>query len=152
MNNFQREGSPSNTYVGKKFEALALDYFLALGWEAKENHSLLIGFDKIKKAHRFDIGGIDANGNKFVVECKSHKWTTGENMPSAKMTVWNEAMLYFSLLPDDIRKIFFVLRDLSIKRNITLAEYYLKTYRHLIPAGVEILEYDTITNIVNTIL
>lgn len=64
------------------------------------------------------------------------------------MTVWNEVMLYFSLVPKDIRKILFVLRDISAKRNITLAEYYIKTYRHLIPDGVEILEYDTTTNTV----
>ncbi|MEX1307832.1 MAG: hypothetical protein AB1Z19_04820 [Eubacteriales bacterium] len=66
MNNFQREGSPSNTYVGEKFEALALNYFLSLGWDAKKSLSLFIGFDKEKKAHRFDIGGIDAQGKNSL--------------------------------------------------------------------------------------
>ncbi len=68
----------------------------------------------------------------MIIECKSHKWTSGNNVPSAKMTVWNEAMLYFSLAPESTRKILFVLRDYS-KRNETLAEYYKRLNEHLIP-------------------
>jgi hypothetical protein len=58
------------------------------------------------------------------------------------MTCWNEAMYYFCAAPIEYRKIFFVLKDLSKKRGVTLAEYYLRTYAHLIPAGVELWEYD----------
>lgn len=36
----------------------------------------------------------------------------------------------------------FVARDYSQKRKETLAEYYIRTYRHLIPQGVEFWEYD----------
>lgn len=46
---------------------------------------------KIKKKHSFDLGCKD----KKIVECKSHKWTSGGNIPSAKLNVWNEAMYYF---------------------------------------------------------
>ena len=84
---------------------------------------------------------LDPRRKKIVVECKSHKWTEGANVPSAKMTVWNEAMYYFHLVPNDYRKIFFCLKDYSEKRGLTLAEYYIKTYKHLIPPGVEIWEY-----------
>ena len=35
-----------------------------------------------------------------------------------------------------------VLRDLSEKRDETLAAYYVRSYGHLIPKDVEILEYD----------
>jgi hypothetical protein len=62
-------------------------------------------------------------------------------MPSAKMTVWNEAMYYFHLAPNIYRKILFVLKH--SRRDISLASYYLKTYGHLIPTGVEVWEYDT---------
>ncbi len=83
----------------------------------------------------FDLGNLT---QKIIVECKSHKWTTGENIPSAKLTVWNEAMYYFVAAPKGFRKIMFVLRDYSSKRNKTLAEYYVQTYSHLIPKDVEL--------------
>jgi len=49
------------------------------------------------------------------------------------------------LAPDDYRKTLFVLRDYSPKRKETLAEYYLRTYDHLVPSGVEFWEYDEAT-------
>ena len=79
--------------------------------------------------------------SKSLVECKSHRWTAGDNIPSAKITVWNEAMYYFHLAPQRFRKVF-VLRDFSEKRGETLATYYARNYGHLIPSDVEILEYD----------
>ena len=51
-------------------------------------------------------------------------------------------MYYFLLVPTDYRKIFFVLHDFSKKRGETLAEYYLRTYAHLIPDNVEFWEYN----------
>ena len=49
-------------------------------------------------------------------------------MPSAKMTVWNEAMYYFHVAPAIYRKIFFVLKH--SRREQSLASYYLKTHGH----------------------
>lgn len=60
-------------------------------------------------------------------------------MPSAKLTVWNEAMYYFALTPRRFRKIFFVLKDL--RRTESLAEYYVRLQSHLIPDDVEVWEY-----------
>jgi len=60
-------------------------------------------------------------------------------MPSAKITVWNEAMYYFHLAPTSFRKIFFVLKN--VRRQESWAEYYLRLYRHLIPDDVEVWEY-----------
>ena len=59
------------------------------------------------------------------------------------MTIWNEAMYYFLISPKNYKKIFFILRDFSEKRKITLAEYYIKTYKHLIPEDIEFWEYDS---------
>ncbi len=53
-------------------------------------------------------------------------------------------MYYFLLAPAEYRKVFYILRDYSVKRQETLGEYYLRTYKHLIPDDVEILEYDEI--------
>ncbi len=103
---------------------------------------VLVGVGTIKKEHAFDLG---CERQKVIVECKSHRWTSGDNVPSAKMTVWNEAMFYFYVAPEDYRKIMFVLKDRSDKRNETLAEYYLRTYNHLVPSDVEFWEYDEST-------
>jgi hypothetical protein len=65
-------------------------------------------------------------------------------MPSAKMTVWNEAMYYFHVAPASYRKIFFVLKH--FRKEQSLAAYYLKTHGHLVPAGVELWEYDLETS------
>lgn len=54
-------------------------------------------------------------------------------------------MFYFYVTPEDYRKIMFVLKDRSDKRNETLAEYYLRTYNHLVPSDVEFWEYDEST-------
>lgn len=139
INNFQREGEKSNSDAGRKFELLAQQYFSTQGIKLKLNHKVDIGIEGLKpKSHAFDLGCDD---QKNLVECKSHRWTTRNNVPGAKMTVWNEAMYYFHLTPQDYRKIMFVLRDCN-GQGKSLASYYLDTYKHLIPSGVELWEYD----------
>jgi hypothetical protein len=51
-------------------------------------------------------------------------------------------MYYFLAAPAEYKKVMFVLRDVSESRSETLLQYYLKTYSHLIPPGVEFWEYD----------
>lgn len=143
MNNFQREGAISNAHVGREFEQTTKDYFASTGLLLQNNIALPVGIDSNKKNHSFDLGNTE---EKVIVECKSHRWTKGDNVPSAKMTVWNEAMYYFLLAPEEYRKIFFVLKDYSHKHNETLAQYYVRTYNHLIPVGVEIWEFNTDLN------
>jgi len=141
MNNFQRIGSVSNSHVGQDFEKIAKEALAQQGLIVVPKFSLKVGIGNKMKEHAFDLG---ATSPKIIVECKSHKWTSGGNVPSAKMTVWNEAMYYFAVAPKDYRKLFFVLRDYSTKRGVTLAKYYIKTYEHLIPEKVEIWEYDEV--------
>ena len=91
-----------------------------------------------KKSHSFDLGN---NGEKVLVSPKAHRWTEGGNVPSAKLTVWNEAMYFFyasTWLPQNSGGI----ARLSTRRNETLGEYYIRTYSHLIPMDVEVWEYD----------
>lgn len=140
VNNFQRVGSVSNAHVGRAFETEAQRYFQGeRGISLRKDYPVKVGAPgRDKKEKKFDLGSDDP---PVLVECKSHRWTTGGNVPSAKMTVWNEAMYYFSLAPARYERILFVLRDYSEKHGESLAEYYRRTHGHLIPDGVEILEY-----------
>jgi len=137
---FQRKGSESNSKVGKDFEMNVKACFEKneKGLILNHNVSLPIGING-KKTHNFDLGNLE---KRVIVECKSHKWTEGGNVPSAKMTTWNQAMYFFYAAPRRYRKIFMVLRDRSDKNGETLAEYYLRTNSHLIPNDVEIWECD----------
>ncbi len=139
MSNFQREGAISNAHAGRDFEVLARRVLAEQGIQTQPDFSVPVGVSSQKKQHKFDLG---SSSPKIIVECKSHKWTKGNNVPSAKMTVWNEAMYYFALAPEGFRKIFFVLKDRRTSNGETLAEYYCRTYQHLIPKDVEIWEYD----------
>ncbi len=138
-NNFQREGSISNAHVGKEFEITAEKVFATKGIVVSKNFEVEVGVSNKKKPHMFDLG---ADNPPVLVECKSHRWTSGDNVPSAKLTVWNEAMYYFACSPNNYRKILFVLHDKRVRNGETLAQYYVRTYAHLIPEDVEIWEYN----------
>jgi hypothetical protein len=140
-NNFQRIGSLSNAHAGNDFESIARSFFNEQGIQLTKNFAAAVGVDAQKKMHRFDLG---SENPPVLVECKSHTWTQGGNMPSAKMTVWNEAMYYFHLAPSTYRKVFFVLKH--SRREVSLASHYLKTHGHMVPRGVEVWEYDMASN------
>ena len=135
---FQRKGAESNTRVGRDFEAGAQAFFAQQGISLERSVKIPIGVNG-RKLHGFDLGDLR---RRVIVECKSHTWTEGGNVPSAKMTTWNQAMYFFYAAPQGFRKILFVLRDFSEKRGETLAEYYLRTNIHLIPEDVELWEFD----------
>jgi hypothetical protein len=143
MNNFRRVGAAHNAGVGRLFEEAARNFFLSReGILLVPNFPVDVGVSDRKKKHRFDLGSA---GPPVLVECKSHTWTQTGNMPSAKMTVWNEAMYYFHIAPPKFRKIMFVLKN--DRRGLSLASYYLHTHGHMIPDGVEVWEFDAGTAI-----
>ncbi len=135
---FQRKGTESNTQAGRDFEVKVQVFFAQQGLHLSPSIAVEIGING-RKSHNFDLGDEE---KKVVVECKAHTWTEGGNVPSAKMTAWNQAMFFFHAAPSGYRKILFVLRDFSQKRNETLGEYYIRTNPHLIPKDVEVWEYD----------
>ena len=139
MKEFQRKGSISNAHVGRDFVELAKKFFEQEGITLGMEYGLPIGVGQHKKKHCYDLGCSD---KRIIIECKSHKWTESDKVPSAKMTVWNQEMFYFLLAPKEYRKIFFILKDFSRKRKETLGQYYIRTYDHLIPYDVEFWEYD----------
>jgi hypothetical protein len=126
-----------NPWKGSQFEKLALDFFRRLGLHLQRRFTVDVGIGLLKKPHKFDLGSATP---PVLVECKRHTWTEGGNAPSAKLTVWNEAMYYFTAAPPKFRKILFVLK--SVRNGETLAQHYIKRYKHLIPYGVELWEYD----------
>jgi len=66
------------------------------------------------------------------VEAKNYSWTETGNMPSAKMGFVNEAVFYLSFLPDSIQRFVIMRKDVRPASGETLAEYYFRTYRHLL--------------------
>lgn len=134
----QRLGSVSNAHVGSDFENVARQYFARNDIVLTPAYPVEIGLTR-KKIHYFDLGSSAA---RVLVECKSHKWTAGGRVPSAKMTVWNEAMFYFLLAPPEYRKILFVLHDRRDKGGELLLAYYKRTHGHMIPDNVEFIEWD----------
>ena len=138
----QRVGSISNAHVGAALEQVALEYFESIGLSLFLNHKVSVGLHSTKE-HAFDLGSEDP---KILVECKSHKWTKGGKVPSAKMTTWNEAMYYFHLAPEGYRKIFFVLHHRRNEDGESLVSYYHRIYSHFIPEDVEFVEWDEANN------
>ena len=130
-----------NPRVGKAFQIAVKDWF-----EKEYNTSfvleekILIG--KPSKLHSFDIA--DEN-KKTVIECKCYTWTEAGNVPSAKMGFVNEAAFYLSFLPDSTEKIIVMLCARYTKRSETIAEYYFRTYRHLL-GNIKIYEFDNHTH------
>jgi len=152
MTNHQRKGVISNAHAGREFEETAQQYFAEqYGYALTANFPIELGVTGAAKpkSHRFDLGSVD---KKILVECKSHNWTETGNMPSAKLTVWNEAMFYFLLAPAEFKKYMFVLKSTHPKQgNKTLAQYYVEKHGHLVPPDVIIIEYDPQTSTANTI-
>ena len=79
--------------------------------------------------HAFNLANEDKS---IVIECKNYTWTKAGNVPSAKVSTINEAVLYFSFLDAIVRKIMCIKGSVHPKRQETLAEYYVRTYGHLL--------------------
>ena len=139
MSSFQRDGSISNSQIGRAFEKRVQKFLAERGVRLELNHKVSCGLDRVRKNHAFDLG---SESPKVIVECKSQTWTAGGNVPSAKMKNWAEAMFYFHMAPPNYRKIFFVERSVRAGRNETLLGYFLRTRTHMIPADVEFWELD----------
>ncbi len=142
MNNFQRDGATSNFHVGRAFEERAQKALFAnRGLRLHPKHKVSCGLGVEKKDHSFDLG---SENPKVIVECKSHTWTSGGNVPSAKLKNWAEAMFYFHMAPEEYRKIFLVEKSMRPGRNESLLTYFIRTQVHMIPLDVECWELDSI--------
>ena len=126
-----------NPINGAIFQKQVLEWF-------REHHKISFSLEKKipignpPKDHKFDIV---ADNDTIAIECKRYTWTETGNVPSAKMGFTNEASFYLSFLPDSYKKIIVMLRSYHPKRNESLAEYYYRTYRHLL-GNIQIAEFD----------
>ncbi len=100
------------------------------------NYPIAIG--NPPKDHRFDLVSSDL---RLVGECKNYTWIESGNVPSAKIGFINEAVFYLSLLPKDTVRFIVMKKDIHPRRKETLAEYYYRTYQHLLE-GVVLFEID----------
>ena len=131
----------SSPAKGVAFELLVKKHFADKGDDAVQldrPFGVLVGFSE-KKEREFDLG---TEHPPILIECKAHSWTRTGKVPMGKLQAWNEAMLYFSRAPNKYRKILCVGRAYNDERNETLGEYYVKTFRHLIPPDVSVMEFD----------
>ena len=129
-----------NMARGLRFEELVGAFLNQnLGLKLEPNFSIPVGLGSSRKVRRFDLGSKDP---LVLVECKAHTFTDSGNVPSAKISTWNEALLYFLGSPAEARKILFVQKPHRQKDRRSLGEYYLDRYNHLIPSDVELWEYE----------
>lgn len=81
-----------------------------------------------------------------MIECKCYTWTNGNNVPSAKISTLNEAVLYMRSLPEGTLKILSMKKDVRTSNSETLASYYCRIYGHLLE-DISIWEIDNDENI-----
>jgi hypothetical protein len=135
-----------NPKVGRAFQELTAK-LLADYYAVDFDTEIPIPIGEPAKLHRFDCVSSD---RKIAVECKCYTWTHTGNIPSAKLAFLNQSVLYALLLPDDVKKVIAIKKAQHPRRAETLAEYYYRTYRHLL-SGITLLEIDTNLNIIKCI-
>lgn len=82
-----------------------------------------------KTDHAFNLAN---ENNSIVIECKNYILTKAGNVPREKISTINEAVLYFSFLDANVRKILCLKKSVHPKRQETFAEYYVRAYGHLL--------------------
>lgn len=120
--------SSSNKKKGDGFRDLAM-LILREELNTTLKPEVKISIGEPKTEHAFDLANEDKS---IVIECKNYTWTTAGNVPSAKVSTINEAVLYFSFLDANVRKILCLKKSVHPKRQETLAEYYVGSYGHML--------------------
>ena len=117
--------SNSNKKKGDVFRDLSIPILeKELNTILKPEVKISIGEPKIE--HAFDL----ANENKsIVIECKNYTWTKAGNVPRAKISTINEAVLYFSFLDANVRKILCLKKSVHPKRQETLCKVLCRNLR-----------------------
>ena len=135
-----------NPQVGREFQELTAE-LLSDYYGISFDTEIAIPIGEPAKLHRFDCVSVDKT---IAVECKCYTWTRTGNVPSAKLAFLNQSVFYASLLPDEVKKVIVIQKAKHCRRTETLAEYYYRTYRHLL-SGITLLEIDTKLNTVRYI-
>ena len=125
-----------NHRKGKEFENKVASALQTL--YKKEFYTQAIPIGNPPKLHKFDLVSDDKS---IVAECKNFSWTETGNIPSAKMAFLNQAVLYLSHISKEAIKIIVLRKDRHPKRKESLAEYYIRTYSHLLEE-ICVMEFD----------
>ena len=126
-----------HTRMGKEFQELVQGIVEKRFKQTFEKEKVVhIGLPP--KGHKFDLVSEDGT---VIIECKRYTWTKGGNVPSAKMAVLDEAILYMRSVPYYATKIITVLEsyDPTGKHKESLAQYFVDKHGHLL-ADIEIWE------------
>ena len=128
-----------NTPRGKEFQEAVCEWFASKP-EYKGSFEMEVGLPigSPEKNHFFDIVNKES---KIVIECKRYTWTETGNVPSAKIRTLNEAVFFMSLLKGSYTKYIVMLKANHPKKKESLAEYYHKTYKHLLGSTI-LAEFD----------
>jgi hypothetical protein len=130
----------SNKEKGDAFKQKVGEYLKKQGIRLTSEYRVDVGLSsKYKKQHAFDLGN-----SEVLIECKYYDWTESDNNPSAKISTLNEAMLYLYTAPTHFKKKVFI-KQTSKKgkrQPETFVEYYVRLYKHFIPDGVEVWEFN----------
>jgi hypothetical protein len=122
---------------GKDFQVLAAELISRhFGVDFGLEGHFLIGSPP--KGHKFDLV---SRKRDIVGETKNITWTVTGNSPSAKLAFVNEAVLYLTLLGTGLKRFIVLPRATHPRKPETLAEYYFRTYRHLL-GGIQVFELD----------
>ena len=106
-----------NPKVGKDFQRKVLSIAQkTFNMPFDEEKVVLVG--NPPKEHRFDV--VSADGD-IIIECKCYTWTNGGNVPSAKMSTLNEAVLYLRSVNYNARKILAMKKDVRLRTGESLA-------------------------------
>ncbi|MFA5778782.1 MAG: hypothetical protein WC947_01435 [Elusimicrobiota bacterium] len=131
-----QSSNSKNPKKGRDFEKIVRQAVEKRYKTSFKKHSISIGTPP--KAHNFDLVSEDGN---IIIECKNYSWTKTGNIPSAKTAFLNEAALYLSYTPSTAKKIIILRKDTHRKRKESLAEYYVRTYYHLLDKVI-VMELD----------
>lgn len=126
-----------NPRRGKEFQKLAAS-ILSDYWKVPFDMEVPFQIGDPPKLHKFDLASDDG---KYIGESKNYSWTEAGNMPSAKMAFLNQAVLFLSYLPASTARFIVMRRDVRQRTSEALADYYYRTYQHLLK-DILIVEID----------
>lgn len=140
------EDNSQNSKKGKDFQEFVREVLVEkFGVDFVSETAFAIG--NPAKDHKFSLVSIDS---KIIAVTKNYSWTETGNVPSGKMASLNETVFYLQHAPSDTKKLIVLKWDKHPKRKESLAEYYFRTYKHLLD-DVKILEVDSNTRSIKEI-
>ena len=125
----------SNYETGRSFEIKAKQYFEEKYQVKFKKGKIRTGFNG-GKDREFDLLNHELN---IIIECKNFTFTSGKNIPSAKISDFLKEVYKLYISPSKYKKIMCIARHVNDK-GVSLKEYILDKYYDFIPDNIEIIE------------